>query len=220
MAELNEPRPPRAVLFDWDNTLVESWATIHRAMNETLSALGHAEWSAEETRARVRRSLRDAFPALFGERWHEARDLYYARYEAIHLEMLRPCPGAEALLELLAGRGIPAAVVSNKTGRFLRREVGHLNWDRFFVGLVGATDAPADKPHPVVVERALEGAGVAPGPEVWLVGDTWIDMQCAKESGCTAILIGQTDDSAPESVEFPPDWRFGDCRELSLALKG
>ena len=24
---------PRAILFDWDNTLVDSWATIHEALN-------------------------------------------------------------------------------------------------------------------------------------------------------------------------------------------
>ena len=28
------PRP-RAILFDWDNTLVDSWVTIHEALNIT-----------------------------------------------------------------------------------------------------------------------------------------------------------------------------------------
>ena len=27
------PRP-RAILFDWDNTLVDSWVTIHEALNK------------------------------------------------------------------------------------------------------------------------------------------------------------------------------------------
>ena len=25
-------RSPRAILFDWDNTLVDTWATIHEAL--------------------------------------------------------------------------------------------------------------------------------------------------------------------------------------------
>jgi phosphoglycolate phosphatase len=69
-------RPPRAVLFDWDNTLVDNWATITEAFNATLTAMGHRPWTIEETRARVRASLRDSFPKLFGERWEEAKRIY------------------------------------------------------------------------------------------------------------------------------------------------
>ena len=31
--------PPRAILFDWDNTLVDSWATIHEALNFVMAAM-------------------------------------------------------------------------------------------------------------------------------------------------------------------------------------
>jgi len=67
-------RPPRAILFDWDNTLVDTWATIHDALNFLMRAMEPAEWSLAETRERVRLSLREAFPLYFGERWEEARD--------------------------------------------------------------------------------------------------------------------------------------------------
>ena len=33
-------RLPQAALFDWDNTLVDTWPVIHEAMNTTLSAMG------------------------------------------------------------------------------------------------------------------------------------------------------------------------------------
>ena len=69
-------RPPRAILFDWDNTLVDTWATIHDALNFLMRAMDRAEWSLAETRERVRLSLREAFPLYFGERWEEARDIY------------------------------------------------------------------------------------------------------------------------------------------------
>ena len=71
---------PKALLFDWDNTLVESWDAIHHALVVTFEAMGHEPWSLDETKARVRRSLRDAFPALFGARWEEARKLYLERH--------------------------------------------------------------------------------------------------------------------------------------------
>jgi len=74
MTDANAPlRRPRAILFDWDNTLVDSWATIHEALNFLMRAMDKPEWSLAETRERVRLSLREAFPPLFGERWEEAR---------------------------------------------------------------------------------------------------------------------------------------------------
>src|SRR5271170_8028730 len=139
---------PRAVLFDWDNTLVDSWATIHEALNHVMAAMNKPPWSIEETRARVRLSLRESFPAHFGELWEEARGIYLDRFRAIHLERLTALPGCADLLEALTGEGIYLGVVSNKTGVLLRREAEQLGWSRHFGRLVGAGDAAADKPHP------------------------------------------------------------------------
>src|SRR5260370_38638489 len=89
-------RAPRAILFDWDNTLVDSWATIHEALNFLMRAMDKPEWSLAETHQRGRLSLRASFPQLFGERWEEAHDIYLHRFRAIHLERLTALPGREA----------------------------------------------------------------------------------------------------------------------------
>lgn len=207
-------RLPRAVVFDWDNTLVDTWPVIHDSMNAALAAMGHPGWSMEQTRERVRRSLREAFPPLFGERWQEARDIFYRRFEAIHLERLAICEGAEALIAALAGRGIPLCVVSNKMGENLRREAGHLGWERHFCRLVGASDAVRDKPATEPVDLALSDAGVRRDADVWFVGDTWVDMECAHNAGCTAILLRPTPPRDGEFAGFPPKAHFVDCAGL------
>ena len=119
----NEARRPQAILFDWDNTLVDSWATIHDALNFLMQAMDKPEWSMAETRERVRLSLRESFPVHFGERWEEAREIYLDRFRAIHLDRLTALPGREAMLRSLVKTGIYLGVVSNKTGPLLRREV-------------------------------------------------------------------------------------------------
>ncbi len=205
---------PSAVLFDWDNTLVDTWPVIHDAMNATLAAMGHAPWTLAETRGRVRRSLREAFPALFRDRWREASCIFYNRFGDIHLERLTPCRDAEALLQELFGRGVYLGVVSNKTGRNLRLESTHLGWDGYFSALVGAGDASRDKPAIEPVDMALAPGQVEKGADVWFVGDTAIDMECAANAGCTGVLIRGDPPVGSEFAETPPAFHLESCGDL------
>jgi len=202
------------VLFDWDNTLIDSWTTIHEAMNAALAAMEHETWTIDQTRERVRRSLREVFPEMFGDRWEEARDVFYGRFRHVHLEMLAPMAGAEALLRLLAARGVYLGVVSNKLGEHLRREVTHLGWNDLFGGIVGATDAERDKPAPQPVTLALSGSEIAPGDDVWFVGDTGIDLECARNAGCRGILIRELGPRPGEFDGYEPMSHFSDCHGM------
>ena len=205
---------PRAVLFDWDNTLIDSWGIIHASLAATFRQMGHEPWTLDETMRRTRLSLRDSFPALFGDRWTEARDAYLAYFAAHHIAYLTPLPGAEALVRAFAARGVYLGVVSNKTGRFLRAEAEALGWAPLFGALVGAGDAGADKPDLAPVLMALNPAAIMPGPEVWFIGDADIDMQCAHAADCLPVLIA----SSPENEEFslyPPRFQFSCCTALA-----
>ena len=208
---------PRALLFDWDNTLVDSWLVIHEALVVTFEAMGQQPWTLPETKLRVRHSLREAFPRLFGERWDEARKLYLDTFGAIHLERLTTIPGADALVARLAREGYYLAVVSNKTGRLLRREVDHLGWQVHFRRCVGAGDAGADKPDPAPVHLALEGSGIAPEAS-WFVGDTELDVECALASGCVPVLLGAQEEVAAVLAKAPSTLHFSDCPALLGAL--
>jgi len=223
LARANGTPCPRAILFDWDNTLVDSWATIHDALNFLMRKMEKPEWSIEETRERVRLSLRESFPLHFGERWEEAREIYLDRFRSIHLDRLTALPGREAMLRSLADTGIFLGVVSNKTGALLRREVERLGWSELFRSLVGAGDAAADKPACEPVHLALSESGVLPGEQVWFVGDTAIDMECAENSGCVGVLLG--DPASPEEfsrefARFSPRLAFSDGVSLFRSLEG
>lgn len=209
---------PRAILFDWDNTLVDTWDCIREAINATLTHMGHAEWTLEETKARVAASLRDSFPRLFGNRWTEARRHFYASFEAIHIARLKALPEAEEMLIDLRRQGIYLAVVSNKKGEFLRREANHLGWTGHFGRLVGATDAAADKPSPAPVLLALADSGIAPGPDVWFVGDAAIDIECAVNSGCHPVLMRDTGPAMDEFGLCQPARHVSGCREFAALV--
>jgi phosphoglycolate phosphatase len=204
---------PRAILFDWDNTLVDSWATIHAALNIVMAAMNMPEWSLAETKSRVRLSLRESFPRHFGARWEEARQIYLEAFQAIHLERLTPLPGRGELLRALSATGVFLGVVSNKTGALLRREAEWLGWTSFFGSIVGAGDAAADKPAAAPALLALVASGIAAGEAVWLVGDTAVDMQCAINAGCLPVLLGDAPPDA-EFADFPPRLAFSEGAAL------
>ena len=212
-------RRPAAILFDWDNTLVDTWVVIHHALRATFEAMEMTPWTLEETRQRVRQSARDAFPVLFGERVEAATRIFYETYERDHLDRLTTLPGVSEMLEQLAARDdLFLAVVSNKKGPILRREARHLGWDRIFKSLVGASDAERDKPARESIELALAESSVEPGPDVWFVGDTDIDMLCARNAGCKAVLLRPHPQEPEEFADSPPDIHLEGPASLCEAL--
>ncbi len=213
---MNEPPRPTAILFDWDNTLVDGWAAIAEGLAATFTAFDLPVWTEAQVKARVRHSLRESFPTLFGAEWERARDIFYAAVKARHLDVLRPMPGAAVLVGAAAGL-VPIAVVSNKQGALLRAEAAHLGWAGQFKALVGAGDAAADKPDPAPMRMALDPCSVPSGPLVWYVGDTALDMEAARRAGFSAILLG---DAAHDGgiVAARPDAVFPDGHALAAWL--
>ena len=212
------PRPV-AVLWDWDNTLVDGWLAIAAGLNAAFAAHGLPEWTLAEVKGRVRRSLRETFPEMFGDAWEAARDTFYAAVRARHLAVLTAMPGAEAAILAVAAAGLPQGVISNKQGPLLRAEAAHLGWAGHFRTLVGAGDAAADKPDPAPFALALPALGRAAGPEVWYVGDTALDMQAARAAGCTAVLLGTAGHDGG-IAQAAPDFAFADGHALASWLTG
>jgi phosphoglycolate phosphatase len=201
---------PRAVVFDWDGTLVDSWRAINEAINATMSAFDLPTWDMAQTKLHVRHSMRNSFPKYFGERWEEAADLFYENYARVHIEYTTGLPGAPNLLDAIRDAGAYMSVISNKNGDYLRRESTALGWDDYFGRLVGATDCAEDKPSSMTLATVLEGTGIGFGPELWYVGDAGIDIELAETAGCVSVMVGQGDPDYPN----PPDCLFSDLDTL------
>lgn len=187
-------RKPSAVLFDWDNTLVDNWDCIGQALNHTLQTMGHPIYSPDELNQKMRQSSREHFSSVFGEsRVEEARSIFYTHLKNKHIESLKVIEGALQLLELFSEVNIPMGVVSTKNGDMLRKEMDHLGWNHYFgSSVVGAGDAKHDKPHQASFDHAIQGImaqDILSYKDVWYVGDTETDMTLAKTVGCVPIFI-------------------------------
>jgi phosphoglycolate phosphatase len=63
------------------------------------------------------------------------------------------------------------------------------------------------------------GGEVPAGPEVWFVGDTAVDMECAINAGCVPVLLGGADPAGPEFAEHRPQLAFADPGALFLQVR-
>ncbi|WP_240655042.1 HAD family hydrolase [Rhodovarius crocodyli] len=208
---------PTAVVFDWDNTLADGWLAIQAGLNAAFRHFAMPEWTMTEVLANTRKSMRESFPTLFGERWEEARDHFMQAVRAEHLKVLRPLDGTAAMLAV-ARDVAPLGVVSNKQGPLLRAEIAHLGWDDFFHKALGAGDLASDKPDPAPIHAVLDACGVRPGPDAWYVGDTALDMVAARNAGVTAVLLGDASHDGGLSA-CNPDMHFADAKALAEYLR-
>lgn len=184
---------PKAVIFDWDNTLVDTWPLIQIAIDETMKAMGYKPWGLEKVRNEVHKSMRDSFPEIFGENWQQAGEIYKNTYRSIHLEQIQLLPNALTLINKLEEMNITQFIVSNKIGATLRKEAAKIGVDRKFFALIGAGDAVCDKPEKEPVELALLGSDLDPKKdEIWFIGDTVTDIDCAYNSSCRPIVYGHS----------------------------
>ncbi|EKE08967.1 MAG: phosphatase [uncultured bacterium] len=198
--EIYPRKLPQAILFDWDQTLVDNWRVIHKSINITRKALGLSELSSDEYWSRPHQSTRDAGEDLFGKQFEEGERLFYASVEKVHLLDLKSLEGADAMIQYLKKRGIYLGIVSNKTGYILRKEVEHLGWQSHFHKVIGSRDTEEDKPSPIPVHTALEDSATQASHNVWFVGDSMIDVSCARASGCVPVVVGDGEASKQKNI--------------------
>lgn len=206
---------PRAVIFDWDDTLVDNWETAFKSLNAALIHMGAEAWTEDEARRRSGPSARDMFTQLFGaDRWEEADRVYYDTFCKLVEQNARIHTHADLFLELLHKNAVYMAVVSNKRNPLLKREIEMQGFGRYFKKVIGAGEASADKPSPAPLLLSLEGSGIAPGPDVWYLGDSHTDMMCAIAAGCTAILIETKTPPEDLLIKNPPALRVRKHKDL------
>jgi phosphoglycolate phosphatase len=207
---------PRAVIFDWDNTLVDSWGAIAEAINYVRARYGLPTWDMEGIMANCTRSARESFPDWFGDQWQIAWEDYYAYFDKVRTRIgIHPISGAVELLVWLKAQGIPALVVSNKSGDYLRQEAAQLGWEPYFAAIVGAHDAVRDKPAREHADHALGLAGLIAGRDIFFIGDSESDISCARNADCTPILIGSKNAAEKLNVEI----FAADCAAVLQLLK-
>jgi phosphoglycolate phosphatase len=182
----------RLAIFDCDGTLVDSGATIHRALHTTFGVHGLPCPPPSVTRKVIGLSLDQAMAALVPDADHAAlsatyKDAFIAMRGAGEVD--EPLfEGIVELLDTLGRDGWLLGIATGKSDRGLRHCLAAHGIAGRFVTLQTADRNPS-KPHPAMALAAMAEAGAEPQATVF-VGDTGWDMGCARAAGCGAIGVG------------------------------
>jgi phosphoglycolate phosphatase len=176
----------RAVLFDWDGTLVDSAERTFRCYEQIFSVHGIAFDRAEFQRTYSPDWYRTYEQVgLPSETWADADARWIACYETAPGALVA---GACEALERLAARGLVLGVVSSGDGERVRAEMASLGVARHFATAVCGGETARRKPHPEPLLVALERLGVPPS-ECAYVGDSPEDVAMARAAGAFAVGI-------------------------------
>ncbi|MGB5948491.1 MAG: HAD family hydrolase [Parvibaculum sp.] len=216
----------RLVVFDCDGTLIDSQHMIVAAMAHAFEVHGLEPLPRETVLSIVGLSLDEALFALLPDTDPRLRRAVTEGYkEAFHHLRARPelaeplYPGAKAAVEALAAReDVLLGIATGKSQRGLRLALEKHDLSRFFVTLQTADDAPS-KPHPMMLQRAMAEAGVAPGHTV-LVGDTSFDMEMASAAGTHAFGVNWGYHAPEMLVKAGASRVLSGFGELQPALEG
>jgi HAD superfamily hydrolase (TIGR01509 family) len=191
------------VLFDVDGTLVDTTYLHAVCWGEALRQAGHDVPMATVHRA-IGMGSRELLDHLLGtDRDRDAdRDIDTA-HRTLYKQYwgrLRPLPGAAALLRRCAGHGLVVVLASSANAEELQALRSALDADDVVTAATSSTDAEAGKPHPDILEAALDRSGLA-ASRVVFVGDSVWDGQAAARLGVpfVGLLCGGT--SAAELCE-------------------
>lgn len=184
-------KKPKAIFFDWDGTLIDSLVFLTNAHNQVRSELGISEALTKQKFKQYLGMPRDViFEDLYPNKAEEGKEAFVLWYKENHLSDIPKIDGALELLNTIRSKNITMGVVSNKRGDFLRAEINHLGWNHYFENrIVGAGDVEEDKPSPKPLQYGIKKLPLKTAKkDIWYIGDTDIDVQCANNTQVKPIL--------------------------------
>jgi phosphoglycolate phosphatase len=182
----------RLIAFDLDGTLIDSRRDIADSANEMLSQYGAPALTTEAVVAMVGEGARLLITRVLAAAKvdapvDEALPRFLDIYERHLVAHTRPYPGIpEALGDLL--RRSKLAVLTNKPRHAALEILDHFDLLDLFVDVIGGDGQVPRKPDPAGLD-ALRAQVNARPEETLMIGDSWVDVETARQARARAALV-------------------------------
>lgn len=195
----------KGVLFDLDGTLLDTLEDLYQSVNAALAACGFPERTRMEVRSFVGNGVRNLMVRSVpdGEENPKFEECFqkFREHYVVHLnDHTAPYAGIMELLAELKEKGIPTAVVSNKSDAAVK-ELCRETFGDLVPLAIGESERVQKKPAPDTVIEAAAGIGVLLKDCVY-VGDSEVDLATAENAGipCISVSWGFRDKELLESL--------------------
>jgi 2-phosphoglycolate phosphatase len=208
----------RAIIFDFDGTLADSYAAITASVNHVRAAHHLPPLAESEVRKLVGFGLQTLLQEVIPGGGTDADvALYRSHYLQIMERETQLLPGVLPALEELHRRGLRLAVCSNKNVTFTRKLCASLGIAQFFDAILGPEDVSAPKPDPAMLREGMRRLGVT-AKECLYIGDMAIDVETARAAGVPVWVVPSGSHDAATLSAAGPDRILSDMGQLPRAL--
>ncbi len=205
---------PKAVFWDWDGTITDSYRFLNDAHNHTLAFLGFPPLDEGEYSKYFGEPRETIYPAIYKEKSEQAINVF-SDYVLKNSHKVKTIDDVETILSFFYEKNITMGVVSNKRAVLIEKEIEHLGWGNYFSVLVGAGDAVKDKPSSAPLQLAIEKTGANLFPEeIWFIGDTENDLACSHGIGGHSIFLEGVENTEKLIEKYNPLISFENYSQL------
>jgi len=207
----------KAVVFDWDLTLWNSWDIHLSLMQQTADVLGHAHPAEADVGREYSRPFLEHLAWFFPGDQERVMETYLGFYHAAVWQERRLYPGIAELLNQLKANGYRTAILSDKRQHFGVPEFEYSNLAPSIDRALFITDGMRPKPDPAGLQDVMESLEVTP-EECLYVGDSHRDIECAQRAGARsgAALWASVE---PELVlALEPEFRWDRVGDVGVSL--
>lgn len=207
----------KAVLFDFDGTLVDSSEGIFKSLSYAFRQDGKPVPDTQTLRKFIGPPIYDSFKTLFGYPDNKIDFMvqkYRERYRELGYREVRVYDGIPELLETLKANGVKIATASSKPIVFIEQILKEQGLFPYFDYIGGTLFDNISSNKTAIIKAAMQALGVAAG-ECVMVGDRLYDICGAKGAGvpCIAVLFGFG--SRAEFGEYGADYVAETAEEIS-----
>lgn len=212
----------RAAVFDFDGTLVDTREPILLGLKQAFATAGRTPPPDPEILRHVGLGLHEVLARLIGpappaEIERLAAD-YRARFDEVAPGRTRVFDGMREALEHLHAEGVRLAIATNRTRESLDPMLEEHGILSMFDVRLSAACVPFPKPHPLMLERALETLGVDAGSAL-MVGDTTVDVQMGRAAGVDTCAVTYGAHTEEELRREGPTHVARSAREIAEAWR-
>ena len=204
------------IMFDLDGTLADTGHDLADSVNFTRAHFQLPPLPEKLVYGNVGRGvehlLKQSLPEAAPEHFQEAMRVFLAHYEKHLLDRTVLYPGVHEVLEYF--RAKRRLVVSNKTLRLTEAVLRGLGVAHEFDAILGGDSAPEKKPHPALLNLALQKFQVAAANAV-IVGDGDTDIEAGKRAGVATCGVTYGLGDRHDLVAAKPDVLIDRLAELS-----